>query len=113
VGQDAAQDAQNASPSELEAEPLTLEDAWVQEPEDGAEEDEFFQQTPDRSWILPAAAILAVVVWTSLFVWSNIDAIVAGAPLQQWVSLACDPSVRGVHGKRRGFESVWRKLQGV
>ncbi len=86
VGQDAAQDAQNASPSELEAEPLTLEDAWVQEPEDGAEEDEFFQQTPDRSWILPAAAILAVVVWTSLFVWSNIDAIVAGAPLQQWVS---------------------------
>lgn len=87
VGQDAAQNAQETANSAEALEPLTLEDEWVEQTgQSYGDDDEFFVEAPDRSWILPAAAMTAIAAWTGLFAWSNFQAISAGAPLQQWVS---------------------------
>ncbi len=67
--------------AELEAEPdPDHEYEWVEE------------EPAHRSlaWLIPVLAVLAVTVWTGFYVTANIDAMVAGAGLQQWLAWTTD-----------------------
>ncbi len=88
IGPDAAQDAQVETTDTAAAEPIELEEEWVEE--------EFDEPRPARSWsdwLVPGIAIAAILGWSGVFGWAFQQDILAGGTPQQWVGWVINWSV--------------------
>ncbi len=99
VGPQAAQDApvETADNEELEAagsfeDELELSDAFV---EDGAFEDPDYGLARSRfGWLVPTAAVLAILVWTGFYLWALSGELLSDSSTpQQWTRWIIDWSV--------------------
>lgn len=78
VGPDSAPEAQVEAAEAISEAPIELEEEWAEDWEDES------VSTPNRGWIVPSAAILAIVSWTGFYAWAHQSQILAGGTPQQW-----------------------------